>query len=266
MSSGKKLHINVAAYHEAGHALAALREGRQVSLVFAFHKYPGNGMCLYAPKPINPHDLAFNPGTAKAAWKHTLEATCAEIRIALAGPLAEAKVLGKPLRSLGARSDLDKCIYEVKRLKMLRSYIARYTDLDPVGASNILSREKRKVRQWIAHPKVWKVIVQLAQKLSAQGILNGKHIDKIIGSVTSPAQQATLDFSSKPIKKPPQKTTNPPKPSTPPWVNNQHGIPQYWSFFVNNSKKERFVGTRPMRNDVLKGLTWFNRLYNPVKR
>ncbi len=101
MSSGKKLHINVAAYHEAGHALAALREGRQVSLVFAFHKYPGNGMCLYAPKPINPHDLAFNPGTAKAAWNHTLEATCAEIRIALAGPLAEAKVLGKPLRSLG---------------------------------------------------------------------------------------------------------------------------------------------------------------------
>jgi len=43
MSPYSRVHVDVAAFHEAGHALVALKEKRQVSFIGASHKYPGDG-------------------------------------------------------------------------------------------------------------------------------------------------------------------------------------------------------------------------------
>jgi hypothetical protein len=131
-------HISIAAFHEAGHALAALNEGRQVIGLRVSTENPGNGICVHARKQRNQYDLAQNPGSANAAWLHTLKTTYSDIRICLAGPLAEAKALGKPLRSLGSRSDLDKCIRLANRLECLNTFVSEFVEIDELKGVELL--------------------------------------------------------------------------------------------------------------------------------
>jgi len=162
-------HISIAAFHEAGHALAALREGRQVFGLRVSTENPGNGICVHARKQRNQYDLAENPGSAKAAWLHTLKTTCSDIRICLAGPLAEAKALGKPLRSLGSRSDLEKCIHLSNRLECLNTFVSEFADIDELNGVDLLDRERKKVRRWLSQPRAWSAISLAAERLSMTG-------------------------------------------------------------------------------------------------
>jgi len=131
-SRGEQTLREVTAYHEAGHALAALREGRGVKRVYVSATNPEAGVCSHRTAIGNPYDVSHSRGSAAAAWQHTLESSCAGIRIRLAGPLAEAKILGKPLRANGAQSDLESCIYLAERLARLNSFISNYTKITSV--------------------------------------------------------------------------------------------------------------------------------------
>ena len=107
--SGTNIHIGIAAYHEAGHAVAALLEGRIVAGIGVSTATPGNRLCVHARSRKNSCELHLNPGSAKAAWLHTLSTFRPDIRIALAGSFSEAKALGKPPQAL-ARNQIEQVI------------------------------------------------------------------------------------------------------------------------------------------------------------
>ena len=115
---------------------------------------PGDGVCFLARKQRNQYDLAENPGSAKAAWLHTMRTTSSDIRIFLAGPLAEAKALGKPLRSLGSRSDLEKCIRLANRLECLNTFVSEFADIHELNGVDLLDDERKRVRRWLSQPRI----------------------------------------------------------------------------------------------------------------
>lgn len=186
----KNTNFDIAAYHEAGHALAALREGRRVAGVLISRTLPGNGFCWCARKPRNPYPIDLNAGSAKAAWLHTVETTCADIRIALAGPIAEAKALGTPLRSLGSRSDLENCLRLAGRLSTLQSFVSEFAEVPPVDPDLILEVERRSVRRWMGRPGTWKTIRLVARVLKFRGALTPEFLDFWIGVAASSNRQA----------------------------------------------------------------------------
>jgi hypothetical protein len=187
-------HINIAAFHEAGHALAALREGRQVFGLRVSTENPGDGVCIHARKQRNQYDLAENSGSANAAWLHTLKTTRSDIRIGLAGPLAEAKALGKPLRSLGSRSDLEKCIRLANRLECLNRFVTEFVDIDELKGVDILDGERKRVRRWLSQPRVWNAISLAAERLSNTGQLNRQDLDNLVGRAFVKEWQLCLKF------------------------------------------------------------------------
>jgi len=192
--NGTTTHISIASFHEAGHALAALREGRQVFGLWVSTENPGNGICVSAGKQRNQYDLAQNPGSANAAWLHTMKTTCSDIRIYLAGPLAEAKALGKPLRSLGSRSDLEKCIRLANRLECLNEYVSEFVDIDELEGVDILDGERKRVRRWLSQPRVWNAISLAAERLSMTGRLNWQDLDSLVGKAFVEEWQLCLKF------------------------------------------------------------------------
>jgi len=189
-----KTHISVAAFHEAGHAIAALSEGRQVRRLRVSTDNPGNGICVSAGKQRNPYDLTENPGSAKAAWLHTMKTTCSDVRFFLAGLLAEAKALGKPLRSLGSRSDLEKCLRLANRLECLNTFVSEFADIDELKGVDVLDSERKRVRRWLAQSKVWDSVSSIADKLSVKGTLNGRDLDSLVGVALVRERQIVLPF------------------------------------------------------------------------
>jgi hypothetical protein len=187
-------HINIAAFHEAGHAMAALNEGRQVFGLRVSTENPGDGVCILARKQRNQYDLAQNPGSANAAWLHTLKTTCSDIRICLAGPLAEAKALGKPLRSLGSRSDLEKCIRLANRLECLIKFVSEFVDIDELKGVELLDGERKRVRRWLSQPRIWTAISLAAERLSNTGQLNHQDLDNLVGRAFVKERQLCLRF------------------------------------------------------------------------
>ena len=192
--SGNQTRIKLTAYHEAGHAMAALREGIQVNRVVAYRGIPGKGVCTFNIRQKNPYDVESSPGSAIASWAYTLETTRSDIRIFLAGPLAHAKILGKPLRSLGAKSDLTKCLNLASRLTHLHSYVSQFAEIAPIDTENILNTERLRVRRWLAQPKVWNAVELIAGKLSLTGQMGNLYLDELIGISNTPEMQGVLNF------------------------------------------------------------------------
>lgn len=191
---GGRTYTKVTAYHEAGHALALLHEGRQVRGIYISVNGHGGGFCQSAVKKKNPYDVLRNQRSAKAAWLNTLESTYADIRIALAGPLAEAKILGKPLRALGSQSDLDSCIYQVERLARLGSFMGEYIEVTPPNPEQIFEAEKRRTRRWLARPEVWTAVSLVSYVLFHKGKLSGPVLNNVIGAASALRGQRPLEF------------------------------------------------------------------------
>ena len=191
---GGRTFTKVTAYHEAGHALALLHEGRQVRGIYISVDGHGGGFCRSAAKKKNPYDVLRNQRSAKAAWINTLESTYADIRIALAGPLAEAKILGKPLRALGSQSDFDSCIYQVERLARLGSFMAEYIEVTPPNPEQIFETEKRRTRRWLARSEVWSAVSLVSYVLFHKGKLSGPVLNNVIGAASALRGQRPLEF------------------------------------------------------------------------
>ena len=132
-------------YHEAGHAVMALAMGRSIQKVTA------------VPNSLRLGAVEFKKGTSKQAddWVE------AEILIALAGPLAEAKFTGQ-FDVHGAGRDL----------RVVRKYAE-----DRVGERQVDRYEKRmlmKAEYLLNDEETWTAVESIANELFAKGLISGR--------------------------------------------------------------------------------------------
>jgi hypothetical protein len=191
--AGAGTHYLVAAYHEAGHAVLAVLHGRQIEHASISRALPGNGM-VYSAGPVvtRPAPIPAEWGRFWSQAKKELEAT---IRISLAGPLAEAKLLGKPLRCLGSRGDLEKVEYLLSLAEGLDEMASPWITLPRKSTAVLRRRLCRETRRLLARPRVWHMVRALAEDLAGRGSLSGHEIEETLAwSMRAHARQFGFEF------------------------------------------------------------------------
>jgi hypothetical protein len=179
---GQYTHIDITAYHEAGHAIAAISSGRYVQGVFVSYDHPGNGLTISKKCRFeNPFSPQTSSGSALAAWELTLAHVKTEMKISMAGPLAEAKLLGKPLRSIGAEHDLIYCEGLADRLDDVRNYNYQQYGISTTPGYQVMNDVRKSTRRWIARPKTWDLIGLVARKVGFVGDIDDADIFELLG-------------------------------------------------------------------------------------
>ncbi|MFO0935257.1 MAG: M50 family metallopeptidase [Gemmataceae bacterium] len=143
-------------YHEAGHAVMALVMGRSIQKVSA------------VPNSLRLGAVEFKKGPAKGVddWIE------AEILIALAGPLAEAKFMGQ-FDVHGAGRDL----------RVVRKYAE-----DRVGPRQVDRYERRmltKTDYLLNDDDTWAAVELIANELFAKGMISGRAARHLFDQATS---------------------------------------------------------------------------------
>ncbi|MCS3902209.1 hypothetical protein J2T55_000201 [Methylohalomonas lacus] len=173
--------IELTAWHEAAHAVVALHHRRPVQDIRVSTRLPGDGCTRLGPRMRWPV-FEPTPGNIRAVWLQTLAKYQADIRIFLAGPLAEAKLLATPLRSLGARSDLQRAERCHDFLVDAYRYLSRYCALPKPLPADWLACERRYTRRLVARPRHWQAIGAVAAALLRQRQVHAVELTALIQS------------------------------------------------------------------------------------
>ena len=154
-----------------------MREGRWLATVEVSTSRPGMGVTRQLVKRRrNRFNPALGRGNARAAWADTLARYLAGLRVTLAGPLAEAKALNRPLRAVGAVYDFEECQQLVPRLEALREFAQdQGVDCGPPIVERF-NEERRRVRRWIARPINWNAIEKIARALMQQRRITAREV------------------------------------------------------------------------------------------
>lgn len=176
-AQGAGTHVSVAAWHEAGHALAAMREGRWLVAVEVSERLPGAGVTRQLVKNRrNRFNPAIGPGNARASWEDSLSRYLSDVRVALAGPLAEAKAINRPLRALGGIGDLERCHVLAKRLSCLREWLQAQGIDCGAPIPERFNRERDRVRRWLARPVNWQAVEKIAGQLMRRRRITAREV------------------------------------------------------------------------------------------
>jgi hypothetical protein len=189
---GADTHIAITAYHEAGHAIAALKCGREVITVSVSRDKPGNGLTVHWRPRRNPYDIIQQPDLT---WQHTRESLLDDIFITLAGPVTEARKLGRPLRGIGCTSDYIKCELLAQRLTVLGEFASHYTDVKPLRIDQLLNGLRLKVNRWVSRPKNWAQIEAVAEHLQSESSLSINGLTNAISKGTGKERQLGLNLN-----------------------------------------------------------------------
>lgn len=192
--AGHALHCELAAYHEAAHAVIALHCGRVVKEVYISHHLPGNGWVKRVRTWFPDVPDIRNPRDALIYWTHVFSEVEREVKIMLAGPIAEAKLLRTPLRSLGARSDLERALSAQAYLDDLRESLRDIIFIPDEQTSRFLERMRRQTRRLIAQPWCWNAITVLAKDLTVWHCLTGHDVAETVQWSMKPRNQLSLSL------------------------------------------------------------------------
>jgi hypothetical protein len=188
-----EIHSIITAHHEAAHAIVAMRYGREVLSALVNPSDPQTGLTVFRRRRRRPSLGDMSPHDIRRAWSESLTYHSDHIRILLAGPLAEAKLLSTPLRSLGARSDLQTAERLIRTLEDLHDGLSRYTLLpcwpDREGYLNHLRRQTRAL---ISRPDMWLMIERVAEDLKCHRFSDGNHIAAAVQSAKARSGQLGL--------------------------------------------------------------------------
>ncbi len=144
--------------------MVALHHRRLVRQIRNSTRHPGDGCTRLGARMRWP---AFDPtsGNIRAVWLQTRAKYQAEIRILLAGPLTEAKLLATPLRSPGGRSDLQRAARCHDFLINAHRYLPRYCSLPNPVPDDWLARKRCYTRRLVGRPRHWQAICAVAAAL-----------------------------------------------------------------------------------------------------
>ena len=106
-----------------------------------------------------------------------------EIRICLAGPLAESKVLGKDLRALGAHTDLRRALLIARGLRNIRRRLPSGIDDTPIAVTELLKQQRLSVRRWLGQPKTWQSITRIARELAVRHTLDTETLHWVLSDL-----------------------------------------------------------------------------------
>lgn len=198
MEPSQRVHLSITCWHEAGHLVVALYEGFEVTGARVSTRMPGNGAVACrrpGPTAINP---ALGRGNARLAWQESLERTRSRMRLALAGPLAEARVLGTPMRSLGATSDFRAAFQLAQRLRCLWEDFGAWHGAPAPVPLDLLNQERKRVRRWLGRPDRWSLVTACARALERHGQLDRPAIWALWEEHIAPPGQASFPWATEP--------------------------------------------------------------------
>lgn len=165
----------ITAYHEAAHAVVALKFGIRVTEVALCRSSPLSGYVITRRRRAVSKLENRISRSSELTW--TLVTRDLENRaiVFLAGPVAEAKLLGKPLRSHGGQSDFSECLQLCRVLDRYRRHLADKYGLtlpkeQPADMANRLARRAARI---LAHPNTWQAVTALAEELGGWSTLTG---------------------------------------------------------------------------------------------
>ena len=174
---GGRVLLTATAWHEAGHALAALREGFHIRQVSIDKRRPGHGVTwCQLSTPLARYNPETGRGSAQAAWQDAVDHHLSHLRVKLAGPLAEARKLGKPMRALGGWSDFEDTYWLAQDLMGIQTYLERYKIFFWGNVPALFNDESRRLRHWLARPATWSIINAIAAELLEKDALDGADI------------------------------------------------------------------------------------------
>ena len=175
MSSGAAaLRRRITAYHEAAHAVVALRFRIPIEEVALCHVGPVNGYVQMLDVPLIPK-VARNDHSSLLTWTLVARATEQQSMVLLAGVVAEAKLLGTPLRAHCGESDLSRCLHlcwllDCYRRALVDTQAMVIPEEKPIDMAN---RLRQRTRQILGHPRTWRAVTALADDLEGWSRLTG---------------------------------------------------------------------------------------------
>jgi hypothetical protein len=174
---GRQVLLTATAWHEAGHALAAMREGCPIKRVLIHHDQPGSGLTQYQlDRPRQRFCPKTSHGNARAAWEEAVADHLSVLRVLIAGPLAEARKLGKPMRALGAWYDFEDTWWLAQSLMEVQVSLRKHGVYFVPNVPAIFNVESRRVRHWLARPVTWSAICRIAGELLDKGELGASDV------------------------------------------------------------------------------------------
>jgi ATP-dependent Zn protease len=191
-ASGTRIRSQLTAYHEAGHAVVALHCGLGVAAMGISRSDPDRGLTVTRRAFVNVPEQFGHPSEAGACWLRVVRLAEQVAMTALAGPLAEAKMLGAPLRSLGATSDFAQALSICEALTEVRQALSGHTVLPDGNERDFLDRMCRRTRRLLAHPKRWRAVEELARDLLGWGVLSGADVAETVAWAHRPRGQLGL--------------------------------------------------------------------------
>ena len=169
------LQRRITAWHEAAHAVVAFRFGIRVDELAICHAGPRAGYVSMLSTPLVSQGEIWDGGASQLTWALVQRDTERHAMLRLAGPVAEAKLFGTPMRSHTCESDLTSALRLCAMLEEYREHLAatRGLSVAAVTPADLAARLRRRTRQVLAYPRTWRAVRALADDLEGWSRLTG---------------------------------------------------------------------------------------------
>ena len=147
------------------------------------------------PRPVNVIQWSGRSADALPYWQQSLALEKKYARMLLAGPIAEAKVMATPMRSLGAISDLNKVRNALPLLDALRETLVCHTEISKDYRIKFFPKLQQETRRLLGNPTIWKSVQVLANDLCARSSLTGEDVANTVQWARTTPGQFSFQFT-----------------------------------------------------------------------
>jgi hypothetical protein len=169
------LQRRITAYHEAAHAVVALKFGIRVTDIALCHSGPLAGYVRMRHGPPASKLANRISRSSELTWKLVARAIEDRAIVFLAGPVAETRLLGTMLWAHGNQSDFSRCQQLCYVLDRYRRHLTHKYGLEipKEKPADMANRLRRRAMRILANPHTWRAVTVLAEELCGWGKLNG---------------------------------------------------------------------------------------------